>query len=117
MNISALPRVPLAVLPTPLEELSRLSQELGVRILCKRDDLTGFAMGGNKARKLEFLLADAIEKKADTLVTGGGIQSNHIRTTAAAARKAGMDAVGVFFDSPGGENNGNYLLDRILGTQ
>lgn len=117
MNISSLPRFPLAVLPTPLDELPRLSHELGVRVVMKRDDLTGFAMGGNKARKLEFLVADALEKNCDVLVTGGGVQSNHIRTTAAAARKAGMDAVGVFFASPSGETNGNLLLDEILGAQ
>ncbi|TAH49698.1 MAG: D-cysteine desulfhydrase family protein [Chloroflexota bacterium] len=117
MNISSLPRFPLAVLPTPLDKLPRLSHELGVRVVMKRDDLTGFAMGGNKARKLEFLVADALEKNCDVLVTGGGVQSNHIRTTAAAARKAGMDAVGVFFASPSGETNGNLLLDEILGAQ
>ncbi len=117
MDISSLSRFPLATLPTPLDELPRLSQELGARILMKRDDLTGFALGGNKARKLEFLVADALEKKRDVLVTGGGVQSNHIRSTAAAARKAGMDAVGVFFSSHGGERNGNLLLDEILGAQ
>jgi D-cysteine desulfhydrase family pyridoxal phosphate-dependent enzyme len=117
MEIDSLPRFLLATLPTPLDELPRLSKELGVRILCKRDDLTGFAMGGNKARKLEYLTADALEKGADVLVTGGGVQSNHVRTTAAAARKAGMDAVGVFFTSPGGDVNGNLLLDHILGAK
>jgi D-cysteine desulfhydrase family pyridoxal phosphate-dependent enzyme len=117
MEITSLPRFPLATLPTPLDKLPRLSQELGVRVVMKRDDLTGFALGGNKARKLEFLVADALAQGADTLVTGGGVQSNHIRTTAAAARKAGMDAVGVFFTSPSGDVNGNLLLDRILGAQ
>lgn len=117
MDIHSLPRFPLATLPTPLDELPRLSQELGIRVVMKRDDLTGFALGGNKARKLEFLVADALAGGADTLVTGGGVQSNHVRTTAAAARKAGMDAVGVFFSSPSGEINGNLLLDRILGAQ
>lgn len=117
IDLNSLPRFSLANLPTPLDELPRLSAELGLRVVIKRDDLTGFAMGGNKARKLEFLVADALKKKADVLVTGGGVQSNHIRTTAAAARKAGMDAVGVFFSSPTGEVNGNLLLDRILGAQ
>jgi D-cysteine desulfhydrase family pyridoxal phosphate-dependent enzyme len=118
MDLHTLPRFPLATLPTPLDELPRLSQELGVRVVMKRDDLTGFALGGNKARKLEFLVADALEHKCDVLVTGGGVQSNHIRTTAAAARKAGMDAVGVFFSSPSGSDaNGNLLLDEILGAQ
>lgn len=119
MDISALPRFTLATLPTPLDEMPRLSKELGLRVVMKRDDLTGFALGGNKARKLEFLVADALEKKADVLVTGGGVQSNHVRTTAAAARKAGMDAVGVFFSSPAGQGqgNGNLLLDQILGAE
>ena len=117
MDPSRLPRFPLATLPTPLDELPRLSKELGIRILMKRDDLTGFAMGGNKARKLEFLLADALAQHADVLVTGGGVQSNHVRMTAAAARKAGMEAVAVLFDSPGAESNGNLLLDKILGTE
>ncbi|MCI0474745.1 MAG: pyridoxal-phosphate dependent enzyme, partial [Anaerolineales bacterium] len=118
MDIHSLPRFPLATLPTPLDELPRLSQELGVRVLMKRDDLTGFALGGNKARKLEFLVADALQQNADVLVTGGGVQSNHIRTTAAAARKAGLDVVGVFFSSPsGGDVNGNLLLDEILGVR
>lgn len=117
MDINSLPRFSLATLPTPLDDLPRLSQELGIRVVMKRDDLTGFAMGGNKVRKLEFLVADALANGADTLVTGGGVQSNHVRTTAAAARKAGMEAVGVFFSSPPGEINGNLLLDRILGAQ
>lgn len=117
MDLHSLPRFPLATLPTPLDELSRLSQTLGARVLMKRDDLTGFALGGNKARKLEFLIADALAQNADIVVTGGGIQSNHIRTTAAAARKAGLGAVGVFFSSPSGEINGNLLLDEILGAR
>lgn len=117
MDLNSLPRFPLGTLPTPLDELPRLSQELGVRVLMKRDDLTGFALGGNKVRKLEFLVADALAQNADIVVTGGGVQSNHIRITAAAARRAGLDAVGVFFSSPPGELNGNLLLDEILGAQ
>lgn len=117
MDLNSLPRFALGTLPTPLDEMPRLSQELGVRVLMKRDDLTGFALGGNKVRKLEFLIADALAQNADIVVTGGGVQSNHIRTTAAAARRAGLDAVGVFFSSPPGEVNGNLLLDEILGAQ
>lgn len=117
MALPTLPRFPLATLPTPLDEMPRLSQELGVRVLCKRDDLTGLALGGNKVRKLELLVADALEQNADVLVTGGGVQSNHVRTTAAAARKAGMEAVGVLFASPAGEVNGNLLLDRLFGAE
>ena len=117
MEISSLPRYKLATLPTPIDEAPRLSDWLGVRVLIKRDDLTGFALGGNKARKLEFLIADALEKKADVLVTGGGPQSNHARMTAAAARKVGMDATLVFSGNPPAESNGNLLLDELLGVE
>ncbi len=117
MKIDSLPRYRLATLPTPLDEAPRLSQQLGIRVLIKRDDLTGFALGGNKVRKLEFLLADAIDKGADTLVTGGGPQSNHARTTAAAARLAGMNAVLVLSGKRPDETNGNLLLDELLGAE
>src|SRR5918996_2918431 len=87
----SLPRVRLAVLPTPLQPLKRLSAALGgPEIWVKRDDLTGAGGGGNKVRKLEFLLADALERKADTVVTGGAIQSNHVRQTAAACGALGL---------------------------
>ncbi len=117
MKIESLPRVPLATLPTPLDDAPRLSNELDVRVLIKRDDLTGFALGGKKARKLEFLIADALEKKADVVITGGGPQSNHTRTTAAAARRVGMDATLVLSGDPPGEVNRNLLLDQILGAE
>ena len=90
-GLQKLPRLRLANLPTPLHELPRLSAELGgPRILIKRDDLTGLATGGNKTRKLEFLIADALDKGADTVITAGGPQSNHCRQTAAAAAIAGL---------------------------
>lgn len=118
MNIPQLPRFRLATLPTPLHDAPRLTAALGgPRILFKRDDLTGLALGGNKARKLEFLLADALAQQADILVTGGGPQSNHVRMTAAAARIAGMDAVGVIYPSGKGETQGNLLLDHLLGLE
>jgi D-cysteine desulfhydrase family pyridoxal phosphate-dependent enzyme len=117
LKIETLPRYKLATLPTPLDDAPRLSHELGVRVLFKRDDLTGFALGGNKVRKLEFLLADALNQNADVLVTGGGPQSNHTRITAAAARKAGMDATLVLFGDPPPESNGNLLLDELLGAE
>lgn len=117
IKLASLPRFKLATLPTPLDQAPRLSDELGVRVLIKRDDLTGFALGGNKARKLEFLIADALENNADVVVTGGGPQSNHARMTAAAARKAGMDAALVFFGTPPSESNGNLLLDQIFGAE
>lgn len=117
MKLESLPRFPLAILPTPLDDAPRLSEELGVRVLIKRDDLTGFALGGNKVRKLEFLVADALAQNANVLVTGGGPQSNHARVTAAAARKAGLDATLIFFGDPPGEVNGNLLLDDLLGAE
>ena len=117
MKLETLPRYKLATLPTPLDELPRLSRELGLRVLMKRDDLTGFALGGNKARKLEFLIADALAQHADILVTGGGPQSNHAQMTAAAARKIGMDCQIVFFGAPPPDVNGNLLLDELLGAQ
>src|SRR5437588_11439050 len=90
MRIEALPRFRLAQLPTPIEELKSLSRELGgPKLLIKRDDQTGLALGGNKTRKLEFLVGQALEQAADTLVTAGAAPSNHCHQTAAAAAKAG----------------------------
>jgi len=112
------PRFPLALLPTPLVEATRLSQAMGgPRILLKRDDLTGFGFGGNKVRKLEFLMAAALEEKADLVVTGAGPQSNHIRATAAAARVAGLDVVAVMHGSRPTEVQGNLLLDQLLDVE
>ena len=92
MLLSRFPRVRLAHLPTPLELMPRLSEHLGgPNIYVKRDDCTGLATGGNKTRKLEFVMADAIEQKADVVITQGAVQSNHVRQTAAAACKLGMD--------------------------
>lgn len=114
----ALPRFPLAVLPTPVEFLPRLSQALGgPRIFIKRDDLTGLAGGGNKTRKLEFLVAEALAKGADTLVTLGGAQSNHCRQTAAAAAKAGLRCLLVLRGDPPQECTGNILLNHLLGAE
>lgn len=118
--IDHIPRVKLTSLPTPVEHLSNLSRHLGgPRILLKRDDLTTLGMGGNKTRKLEFLVADALERGADTLITTGGVQSNHCRLTAAAATKHGLHCELVLgADSvPEGVSNGNLMLDRILGAR
>lgn len=120
MTIGAQPRVRLATLPTPLQDASRLREALGgpdrcPRILIKRDDLTGLAFGGNKARKLEFLVADAMNQRSTVLITTGAVQSNHARMTAAAARLAGMNAALVLTsadDHP--DVQGNLLLDRLL---
>jgi D-cysteine desulfhydrase family pyridoxal phosphate-dependent enzyme len=109
------PRVKLAFLPTPLEHLTRLSNYLGgPEILVKRDDLTGLAGGGNKVRKLEYLLADAQGHGARCLVTTGAVQSNHCRQTAAAAAKTGLDCYLVLAGDPLPQATGNFLLDKIL---
>lgn len=118
MNIAALPRFPLAQLPTPLESLPRLSRKLGgPRLLIKRDDQTGLALGGNKTRKLEFLLGQALEQGADTLITAGAAQSNHCRQTAAAAAKAGLTCELILNGSRADLPNGNLLLDELLGAR
>jgi len=118
--INHLPRTPLAFLPTPIQELKRLRQTLGnsPRILIKRDDQTGLATGGNKTRKLEFLIADALEKGADTIITTGAAQSNHSRQTAAAAARAGLDCILVLSGKPAEsiQWGGNLLLDRLFGA-
>jgi D-cysteine desulfhydrase family pyridoxal phosphate-dependent enzyme len=109
--------VSLAHLPTPLEPLPRLGAHLGLDDLwVKRDDLTGLALGGNKARKLELLLADALAQGADTLVTGGGPQSNHARITAAAAATAGLECHLALAGPPPEHTDGNLLLDHLLGA-
>ena len=118
MLLDRLPRVRLAHLPTPVEELTSLSALLGgPRLFMKRDDCTGLATGGNKTRKLEYLVGDAQAKGADTLITEGGVQSNHCRQTAAAARRVGMDCILVLQRGYAGELTGNLLLDQILGAR
>jgi D-cysteine desulfhydrase family pyridoxal phosphate-dependent enzyme len=118
MLLDRLPRVKLAHLPTPVEELTSLSALLGgPRLFMKRDDCTGLATGGNKTRKLEYLVGDAQAQGADTLITEGGLQSNHCRQTAAAARRVGMDCVLVLQRGYAGEITGNLLLDQIFGAR
>ena len=112
-------RVTLACLPTPVEPLDTLAHTLGVparRLLVKRDDLTGLAMGGNKVRKLEYLCADALARGARHLVTAGRPQSNHCRQTAAAATKLGLGCT-VLLDGPApGTFSGNLVLDVLFGA-
>ncbi|OGO46050.1 MAG: hypothetical protein A2Z30_06410 [Chloroflexi bacterium RBG_16_64_43] len=119
MSDIRLARVPLAALPTPVDELPRLSDRLGCRIYVKRDDLTGLAMGGNKTRKLEYLVADAISAGARTLITAGAPQSNHCRQTAAAAARMGLRCVLILSgeQSQPQTSTGNILLDRLLGAE
>jgi len=112
------PRVSIAHLPTPLEPLPRLTAQLGGPALwIKRDDQTGLATGGNKARKLEFLVADAQTRGADTLITGGAGQSNHARQTAAAAAKFGLPCTLVLRGAEPPQMQGNLLLDWLLGAR
>ena len=121
-NLTRFPRLELIGAPTPLEYLPRLSDHLGREIFIKRDDTTPLAMGGNKLRKLEFLAADALREGADTLITAGAIQSNHVRQTAAVAAKLGLHCVALL-ENPigtGAENylsNGNRLLLDLFNTQ
>ena len=118
MSASVPARAALGVFPTPLALLPRLSESLrGPRILVKRDDLSGLALGGNKVRKLEYLAADALARGCDCLVTGGAAQSNHCRQTAAAAAALGL---GCHLALAGGRPeapSGNFLLDLLLGAQ
>lgn len=116
-RLDAHPRVALASYPTPLEPLPRLSQELGRPLLIKRDDLLGPALGGNKTRKLEYLLADAKRREARKVVTFGGLQSNHARLTAAAARMLGFEPHLLYFDRKPDRLAGNLLLNQLLGAR
>ena len=122
MNLAKFARARFAHLPTPLEPAPRLSAELGIDLWIKRDDCTGLAGGGNKTRKLEFLLGEALEQGADTLITQGAVQSNHVRQTAAAAASFGM-ACEIILENRTGNTaidyvgSGNVLLDRLLGAK
>jgi len=121
-KLSEFPSVPLCHQPTPLEFMPRMSESLGgPRLWIKRDDCTGLATGGNKTRKLEFLIADAIEKGAEMLVTQGAVQSNHVRQTAAAACKFGLDCHALLERrvpdrADDYETTGNVLFDQMFGT-
>lgn len=117
-SLASLPTVPFAPAPTPVEELPRLAAAIGcrARLLMKRDDTIGFAFGGNKVRKLRYVAAEALRQGADTLITAGGVQSNHARVTAAAAAKLGMRCV-LIANGVGPERpTANALLDRLLGA-
>ena len=121
MHLARFARIRLAHLPTSLEPLPRLSEALGVDLWIKRDDCTGLAGGGNKTRKLEFLLGAAFEQDADTLVTQGAVQSNHVRQTAAAAAAHGLACEIILEERTGSKasdyvGNGNVLLDRLFGA-
>jgi 1-aminocyclopropane-1-carboxylate deaminase len=122
MRLAGLPRLRMAALPTPLQHAPRLSKELGVDVLIKRDDLTGLGVGGNKVRKLEYLVADALAHGCDTLVSIGGVQSNHTRQVAAVAARCGLKAVLIqesWVDWPDVtyDRVGNILLSRMMGAE
>jgi D-cysteine desulfhydrase len=112
------PRIHFAHLPTPIEELPRLTEYLnGPKILVKRDDQTGLAFGGNKTRKLEFLVAEALEQGARMLISGGALQSNHCRQTAAAAARFGLDCTLVLNGEMPDQPSANLLLDQMFGAE
>ena len=124
--MKSIPRIRFAHLPTPVEAMPRLSAALGgPKLLVKRDDETGLAMGGNKTRKLEFLLAEAEANGAKTIITAGALQSNHCRQTAAAAARNGFDCILVLYTptsqagegSPAPAASANLLLDQLFGAQ
>ncbi|HWX49092.1 MAG TPA: D-cysteine desulfhydrase [Roseomonas sp.] len=122
MNLARFPRIRLGHLPTPLEPMENLSRHLGgPRLWIKRDDATGLSTGGNKTRKLEFLMAEALAQQADTVITQGATQSNHARQTAAAAAKLGLACHILLEDrtgdhSPAYAQSGNVLLDKLHGA-
>ncbi len=111
-RIEEFPRIPLVKGITPIHKLDAMSRELGIDVYIKRDDLTGFAIGGNKVRKLEFLLGDALSRGADTVITIGAVHSNHVLVTAIASRTLGMDVVLLLRGKE--DIRGNYMLERLL---
>ncbi|MDH7569294.1 MAG: pyridoxal-phosphate dependent enzyme, partial [Armatimonadota bacterium] len=116
VTLWSVPRLPMGRFPTPLEPAPRLGAAIGLpRLWIKRDDQTGPALGGNKARKLEYLMAEAQSQGADTVITVGAVQSNHARMTAAAAASLGMDAVLVLSGAEPDRASGNLRLDHLLG--
>jgi D-cysteine desulfhydrase len=118
MSFTLPERYVLAHAPTPIEKLERISQLFeGPEIYIKRDDLTGIGKTGNKVRKLEFLVAEALREGCQMLITCGGVQSNHARVTALAAAKVGIKSHLVLRDSTGGDIDGNLLIDRLVGAE
>jgi D-cysteine desulfhydrase family pyridoxal phosphate-dependent enzyme len=115
--LDAIPRIPLAEYPTPLEPLPRLSAELGRPLYVKRDDMLGPGLGGNKTRKLEYLLAEAQRRGLRRVATFGGLQSNHARLTAAAADRLGMETHLFYFEPRPRVLTGNLVINRLLGAK
>ena len=115
-NLQDFPRIPLAVLPTPIQKLENISRLLNTNVYIKRDDLTGIGLGGNKVRKLEFLLADAKRQGAEVVFTTGGAQSNHAMLTAACAKKLGMTPILILKKRGVTDRKGNQLLEYLMDT-
>ncbi len=116
-SLSAFSKVRLGIFPTPIQKLENISRMLGTNIYVKRDDLTGLGLGGNKVRKLEFLLAEAKAEGAEIVFTTGGAQSNHAMLTAAAAGKLGMKAILLLKNRGVTECQGNLFLEKLMGTE
>lgn len=116
-QLSSFSRVNLGVFPTPIQKLENISKSIHTNVFIKRDDLTGIGLGGNKVRKLEFLLADAKQKGAQVVFTTGGAQSNHAMLTAAAANKLGMKPILILKKRGVTERLGNQLLEHLMGTE
>ncbi|MDY3281995.1 1-aminocyclopropane-1-carboxylate deaminase/D-cysteine desulfhydrase [Dysosmobacter sp.] len=115
-SLNDFPRVSLAVLPTPIQKLENISRILGTNVWIKRDDMTGIGLGGNKVRKLEFLLAEAKQQGAEIVFTTGGAQSNHAMLTAACAKKLGMTPILILKKRGVTERKGNQLLEYLMDT-
>jgi len=116
-TLNSFPRVSLGIFPTPIQKLENISKKLHTNVFIKRDDLTGLGLGGNKIRKLEFLLADAKKRGAQVVFTTGGAQSNHAMLTAAAAGKLGMKPILILKKRGVTERVGNQLLEHLMGTE
>ena len=115
-RIEDFPRIRLGVLPTPIQKLENISRILGTNVYIKRDDMTGIGLGGNKVRKLEFLLADAKNKGAEIVFTTGGAQSNHAMLTAACCKKLGMTPILILKKRGVTDRKGNILLEYLMNT-
>jgi D-cysteine desulfhydrase family pyridoxal phosphate-dependent enzyme len=116
MKIKDFPKHSFSLLPTPFYKLENISKEFSINLYCKRDDLTGFAFGGNKTRKLDYLIADAKNKKSDALIASGAVQSNFCRIAAAAGKVAGFDVHLVLGGNKSEAITGNLLLDHLFGS-
>jgi len=117
--VNKFPRCGIAHLPTPLEKMANLSQRLGVKLFIKRDDQTGLAFGGNKARKLDFIIADVLAKKCDSIITWAGVQSNWCRQTAAAAGRVGVKPILILYQRPNlpAECDGNLFINHLFDAE